>query len=696
MMSTLRLIALALVAAAAAACHEAEAGKESAAPPEERPAAAASAPTDLHTLLESMNAMVGEPHSLSALSSWENQIDAGLRSVDDFIDTLVESPALGERIAPNLIFSSFLNIRNYYALPSAFILKSAERGGKTVYYLREPCSAEKAERVHPWWAPATELLVCPDSHRPGKWTMSPDEHSYRSRMPLSCDSQVGSPEKESAPLCGCGPNLIRCLRDEDHYEALHASMEEELRATTAYVIEHDLPLETLFTGTSTVRDANVEYLYRRRTISALHIADAAAQLADLKNWPEAGKWAKRAELSAGQHAGLLTSPQLLTWLPDRRQRQRGIFEMMWCEGKSSFGATTEQVFELNEGTGNLAFVHDTWKKLAHTELCTDCHARLDYGFQFWLGYPDARAGTHFVPELAPKGSGPLYGDDIDDPRGSAKLTPRAFAELAAAQPEFPACMTQHVVSYVLGPAASSTEREAVAGAFAERHAFRDMVRVALRLFAERAQKPAAAPTAPAGSAEVVKASAPDLVRVPPPLRAALDEHCVHCHGDTPYEPGSSPWGIAYDLSAAELPRPLLVRAADHVAYEKMPPQPDALSRAERTAVVDALLAALWPDPAERKAARAYHLGSQPLPAQQIDNALSLVAGSAGADPKLEWGALERTLYPNQAVVTPGFVATTALEALAACKDAGRAEGRALRICLREALDRSHLVRIPPR
>lgn len=687
-MSCKARVLLALLLATAAACGSRASAEHEAPPPSDEPER-----RDLRPLLESMNVLVGRPLSRSALSSWKHRIEAEDATLEDFIDAIAASPALGRQIAPDLIFGAYLNVRNYYALPSALVLKRRTvAAGRVVHYLRRPCSADQAEEVRPWWSLDAPILVCPDSHRPEVWTVAADQHGYRSEMPISCDSQVGSPEKESAPVCGCGPALIRCLRDESQYEALHAAMVEEVRATAAHVVDRDLPLERLFTGSETARTAGAELLYRRRLIGATRQGDVAAALAGLDDWPAEGAWAPRPETTPGQHAGLLTSPQLLTWLPDRRQRQRGIYEMMWCAGRNSFGATTEKVFEINDRSANLGFVHDTWKTLAHTELCTDCHARLDYGFQFWMGYPDGRAATHFVPAARRQGRGPLYGDDIDDPRGRADLDPRAFAELAAAQPEFPACMTSHVVSYVLGPDATAEDTSAVRAAFDERHAFRDAMRAALSRYAAAWQRPRQQPAAAVAGDPVASG---DPVPIPTDLRARLEEHCTDCHLGPSYVPGASPWGVAYDLGAAALPRDLLVRAADHVAHRKMPKDPSALSRGDREALVEALLAALWPGEDARAAARRYHLGSQPLPAHHIDNALRLIADSAGASADVSWGAIERAIYADQASVTPGFVATTSLEALLACRRAGRSSRKDLRICLDEALDAAHLIRRPP-
>jgi hypothetical protein len=481
----------------------------------------------------------------------------------------------------------------------------------------------------------------------------------------------------------------------DRYLEFHASMKDELRRTTAYVVESDLPMERLFVGNETFRDRRAEFLYRRARIGALKIDDAAAELDDLAEWPERGQWAPRPEIVPGQHAGVLTSHQLLNWSPDRRQRQRQIYEIMWCEGRNSFGATTERVFELSQ-SANLAFVHDSWKRLAHTPLCTNCHARLDYGFQFWMGYPDARASTHYVPELQAKGGGPLYGHDIDDPRGSATLTPGAFAALAAAQPEFASCMSQKVVNYVLGDRATAEDRAAVSKAFAAKHSFKEAMRVALGRYAWRWMETGAAATpAPVQAATAPSSAKADRVAIGGKLREQIDEHCVDCHDESEFSDSSVTYGLPFDFRGDELHRELVVRMTDHLAYRKMPKDPDAMDDATRAGMVELLVNALWQDEAARSEALLYYLDRlRPMPAHQIDVALMAIDNNAGKRSGIEWGLLERALYPDQAIMTPGFVATTALEALEACATPGQDSSRDLVLCLERVMSVSRLSRWP--
>lgn len=650
-------VVVATSAFAAVACSSAEVK-----PPAPTKVATPIAAPSTASLLGTLARLTGGATDAASLDSWVGRIDRDPAQLGNYIDEILANDRLAQEIIPSMIFGSFASVRSYYAVPSAFILK--QRGPDKPLFLRAPCEGSQAVAVSPWWDLQREIQVCPDAYQPTKWTLAAGEHDFPTEAVLTCDSQVGSPEVETHPVCGCGPNLIRCLPDEAHYNELNRSLMDEVKATVQYVVEQDLPIATLFTSNSTFRDRNAEGYYRRQRIGSLQLADVKAELSGLDSWPTSGAWAPRPEVSPGQHAGLLTAPQVLHSLPDRRQRQRAYYEIMWCNLKNTFGATTEKVLEIN-ASGKNFFSHDSWKQLAHTELCTNCHARLDYGFQFFLGYPDSRASTHYIPALHPTGSGPLYGANIDDLRGSAPLTPINFAQLATTQPEFASCMTQQVVSYVIGDRATDADVKAVSATLASNGTFRSAMKVALTRYAEawRPKASAASPVVPAPALSHVWKR--DGKGMPAPLRAALDRLCTDCH-DADRERG------VIDLTVETLPRSALVRMADVVAFGTMP-KDQVLDPATRDELVTLLIDTLWSDVVGRAEARRYYLGkSRGLSAQQIDTALSMIQKTAGAPSGLEWGVLERGIWSEQSTFTPGFVAVTALEALRSCATASAA------------------------
>ncbi|MCP4448338.1 MAG: hypothetical protein GY811_23810 [Myxococcales bacterium] len=521
-------------------------------------------------------------------------------------------------------------------------------------------------------------------------------------MVLGCDGQVGSPEKEDKPLCGCGPNLLRCLSDEDQYLAMLESMAKEVRDTTAYVVNNDMKLSKLFTGNQTVRDGNSEYLYQRRLLGATEGEGMRDRLRSLRKWPEDAIWSKREELLPGQHAGVLTSHQLLNWAPDRRQRQRVFYEIMWCEGRDSIGATTEKIFEVSENA-NLAFTHDSWERLANTEVCTKCHARLDYGFQFFMGYPDGRATSHFMPALVREGTGPMYGEDIEDSRGQARLTPAGFARHAVKQPEYSTCMASQISNYVLGPEAPLAAHEEVLTTFKRSGKFGETLGTAMRLYAKRYAENAArakktASPATVAVAEPVAPAKPQAAFTPKAeFRALLEEHCLDCHGDDaePFESVAASYGQAVHLGGKTLSRTLAVRILDQVAYGNMPRE-TVLSYSEREGFVSMLIAEMWPAGPGRDTATDYYLGQmRALPGYQLDVALQAARNASGLDEgarrgTIEWGSIERAVYPDQNILAPGYLTILALESAENCRR--NADEDAFATCLKKTLQLRNLAR----
>lgn len=176
-------------------------------------------------------------------------------------------------------------------------------------------------------------------------------------------------------------------------------------------------------------------------------------------------------------------------------------------------------------------------------------------------------------------------------------------------------------------------------------------------------------------------------------RERLDKYCTVCHDETPYAGLVASAGHASDLRGDTLPRELVVRMADQIAFGKMPKAPMNMPPAERDALIGELIGALWPaGPAREEAARYYQSQTRGLPVEPIDNALRLIRRAAGGESEADWGLLERSLWTDQASYTPGFAAVTALEALRVCKESRRGGTAALERCLEHSLSTPALVR----
>src|SRR5690606_31383911 len=98
---------------------------------------------------------VAEPEHLA---EWAQKIDGGEAPLDAYLDELLRTERFAAEIVPALVFGAFVNVRNYYALPSAFVLKRAAGAGPGApLYLRAPCAAAEAVSVRPWWDLRTEV-----------------------------------------------------------------------------------------------------------------------------------------------------------------------------------------------------------------------------------------------------------------------------------------------------------------------------------------------------------------------------------------------------------------------------------------------------------------------------------------------------------------------------------------------------------
>lgn len=642
-----RLSIAALAAVTLAGCSPRTAPR--ATEPPARPAASAAAPTGtdydpelLRTL--SILATRREPPS-DELAATRRALASGQLAIAGYIERLVASKEFAASVAPLVILRHMLS-EDALAAPSRFVLSRTE-GDRPIYYLGDkPCKPAQTVRVHPWWDLDHEVSICSEAYRPAQWMAE----RPKGEAPMDCLSALAAFQQNGGHPCGCGPNLIRCFASPDQSHAAANSLRDELRGTVGYVVEHDLPVERAFTSNETFRDRTAEFVQRIGKIEIEREANPEPVLRELASWPAEGQWAPRPELAPGQHAGILTSPMMLYNLPDRRQRMSIIYDPLWCAEPDSVGATPEALISITNG--NLQFDSAGWHQLAAKPLCTNCHARLDYGMQFFWGYPNGNLQGFFVPATQQKGKGPLYVRDIDDPRGEAELNPHGFAELAVAQPEFRACMARDFAAYALG---DRMTREQLAAVEAEARpnatsARALMHRALLEVVASWSGRP---PAASAAAAPAPAEPGRDIPIAPAQARQ-LDAHCLDCHDGNQ---------ARVDLSAPTLSRATMIAMLADVAFGRMPKNA-ALPQAERRSFVDAFIPAVWSG-ADADAARSYFAdGMVALPAYRPEVVLDLVHASGRAAPP--WRMLEAFVRSDLQQVTPGLAAISSVAAIEAC------------------------------
>lgn len=611
---------------------------------------------------------VGQPPSPDEITDSERALADGKLTIEAYVDQLLQKP-MGGRFAKDLVVGPGSGgTKDRHPLAGHSILQSFEDGGRKIHHLGKPCSSSEAVKVAAWWG--DDVWVCPQAYKPD--VLFDDQ----GRM---CGSTMLSPR--DADICGCGPGLMWCHADRGHFERMQGRIVQEVVDTVAYVVDGDLPIDQLFTMNETVRTADAEFVYRRARVAA----GEDPSLLRVKDLPERkGKLATRHEQVPGQHAGLLTTP-VFTYSSDAlRGVMRNFYDYLWCSGIASSKVTTDAVLELESVDLR---VGDGWKQLAAMSICTDCHARLDYGMQFFWGYPSSTQGVDFRPKQALAGTGPLYGDDIRDPRGTAELTPNGFAKLATAQPEFGDCMSRKVVDHVFNGSATARDFDAVRDAFEESRKIKAMLRVAMLRYAKRELRriggvvPGAAADDAAGDEEPVLATG-DKVAISTRLVEMIDRDCKQCHDVED----------KHVLVARELDRTTLQRMIDMVGFGTMPKGGAGLDDGTRRAFVAEIAKHLYPPGTARDTAIAFF--SDGMRAQSVHryaSAMKNVAQQAkdGAREQRP-SAIEGSVAQSQMSFTPSVAASAGVVALKACRDAGRT-GEALIDCVAHATDPSVVV-----
>jgi hypothetical protein len=620
------------------------------------PAPTTSAPTN--ALLRELSTLArGAPLPPPQLQSWKQRLERGQATLEVYIEALLEMPELSERVAPSLLGGAMSFIATDFDPGAVLRVSHDHPRGLPLFHLGPRCANPEAVLVRPWWDLEHPVLVCPDSYRPAV-REGPRQAKACSSSDLNLASLAERPPQEWDGLnpCRCGPNLIRCSPSAEVYAQRHIASNHEVRDTIAYVVKHDLPLARIFTGNETYRDFHAELTYWQWRLETGELAELPPKL----KWSAAGEWRPRHESVPGQHAGILTSPAFIFVEAGLRPVMRVAFEQLWCSTAGSTSVETSAILGLAHGaTGDLR-AGAGWEKLARMPICTDCHARLDFGMQFFRGYPDLRRAMHFVPPGAPGRKGPLYGRSIDDPRGEAELTPAAFASLAVSQPEFAACMVKRVMDHVFGEQAWPAQQTALRAVFKREGTLKALMREALRQYAARRAPPeASAPAAAARSPEGPSS---------PTLHRRLDAECGECHSADPRNL----------LRTAET-RQTRLAILDRLSNRTMPPN-DQLAPDVREAWMAELIGLIYPAAQQREATDAFAGQLRSLRMPRPEFALGAVRAAAGASeqtPEFLFDPIgtRAELFD----LSPGIGARLAVEAVIACQAQGL-RGEALRAC----------------
>jgi hypothetical protein len=580
------------------------------------------------------------------------RIRSGALSWNAFIDEELARPEFSRTVANEVLFPNRLPKHIVRHVP---VLKTFESARGPIYYKDTRCEPNEAVDVTPWWDFDAKVHVCPQAYRPDVRGDGKGLYCSGKRLLLT-------------EFCGCGPNLMRCFRDKKHVMEVQKSIANELESTVGYVVANDRPLAELFTMQATVRDATAELLYQRDRVERGELRELTRP-----ELPRDGVPAPRFNTKSGQHAGLLTASELAYEGDVRRQRMARTFNWLWCLDPGSITVYPERIRPLLTKATNLRYEGEGWKGLAEQPFCEGCHARLDYGWQFFFETPDVWTARHFVADLEPKSSrdvGTLYMSSTRDPRGTGPRTPLSFGKLTTAQPEFAQCMATRAMQYVFADQYSEDLNTQLLSAYRTTPTLRTLLRVALRAYVAQRLQPPPGVSRDSGARTVASPSTP--AQVSPRTKALLDKNCdTGCHDD----------GVAKEIfeDTSSLSRDELVTMLGLVSAEMMPWQTKLDSRT-RSELLASLAADVWTDPGERGRAVEYldHLMRTP-PLHSIATTLrtmeSRVGGSANKPMLLSKLAERQVGLPNQVELSPSAAASLYLYANNVCEEQLAKQGR---------------------
>lgn len=604
-------------------------------------------------------------------------IAAGEQELRTFVAGLVATDASAE-FAPFALFPKESNPGRPTGGSGQlfFELSTFEQDGQTVYFhpggnvvgselvggsTKPPCSLREAEHVRPWWDPEHDILVCPSSHRPDRIRAISGRH-------MLCSPVTAAFERQG---CGCGPSLMYCIKSE-LLDEIGVDMRKEFTDTIAWSVGQDRRLEDLFRGRETVRDRWIDWLYRRQLVEN----GAPAELLSAPGWVEGPS--PRPELRPGAHAGLLSSAQVATLGCEPRERLMAISDLIWCVPPRSVSVSADTVFRLPT---NFRAPMQGWQLLASMPVCDGCHARLDYGAQFFEGIT---AGFHYDSRFLPHAGSTMsmYIHDQFDLRGHGEQTPAGFAELAVSQPEFGACMSKRVAAHVFGRQATEADVASLLAVFNTRPTYRALLTSALVSYAERRLW--------SGDERGERAQA-DPAASQLGLGALVEQYCSDCHdtGGVAEKPWSSSRALA-DHAA-------LVQALDSVGDQRMPPASNPLDPSMRERFVALLAEQLWPDGEARNTALDNYGGRlNNVEVHRRASTMKVLAAITGVnldDAIAKVAPLYAGSGRDTQEYTPDFALNIVIDGVAACKLAGTQD---LAGCVEQATRLDTILPVAPR
>lgn len=561
--------------------------------------------------------------------------------LEGVVSLLVEDRTFTNTVAPNILLEDN-RFPSVYAVQD---LKIQLDEASQVWYLYKPCKPADATSVEPWWALGTHIMVCNDSYKPDVLTM-PASKALPNDPPPVCGSNRGA-----EPPCGCGRNLMHCIRDTNQHTEIRKSLAAEVYDTIGHVVSSGAPIQDIYLTNATVRDGVTERFYR--------VHDATRG----KPWTAGMEAFKdkalhpRIEDFPGMHAGILTTPNFARISEVPRSVMMTFFQTMTCSGVDGAQVNAHQTLGID--TANIRAESGGGNYLAHQKGCSGCHARLENSIPFFAAWRSVWHSMEVEPELQSLKEGKIYLNDITDLRATTTTTPAAFAKVVTAQPEFATCQAGRIANYILGADHVDAEvKQELATMIAAQKPARDVFKAALLSYARRL---ATGEPPKSGHSTSAKPSVFDVdaVRTFDTALVKALAVCEDCHSD------DDRW-IDKAVASHQTSALHALRMADVVASGTMP-KDNPLSEKEREALVTMLTQAAWADAELGRETANNMLGyRRPASVHVLDTVVRMVDQTDGpaAEP-LKPGEL--MVKPGYNFLTPGVAATIAIEALRVCR-----------------------------
>lgn len=561
--------------------------------------------------------------------------------LDGLVSELIAHPTFAKAVAPVMLLAHW-RFAQHNGISPRNVLKQTTDADGLIHYLRKPCAAAETDEVEPWWALGTKVRICRSDYRPELVTV--DQYACGGHYGID----VG---------CGCGRNLIHCYRDRRHHDSLRASNLAEVNDTIALAVSSGSSIQDIFLANATVRDRNAEILLRRRDIAlGKPWKEGLDQFASPRLMP-------RAEAFPGQHSGILTATNIVRAADAPRVILVVMYSLMTCANSNNAHVTAPEALAID--SANLRADSDGKEFLASAKGCTDCHARLDHGIAFFAGWRSAYHASYFEAEFHPVTSDArLFFANNRDLRATGQSTPRSFAEMLMAQPEFAACQARRIGRFVLGGASDAALENDLAAMIKARAPIREIVKAAVIAYATRAasgqeRDADAAPPATLDAAQIFEDDA--RRRLDAPLVSSL-EICSGCHADS--------WlGRVFESGTATSLE--LLKMADKVASGAMP-KGVTLAATARQQLVTTLTRTAWNDrEAGTETARALLGLERPAAVHELSTAMEILRRTDHVTSETNWMVPELLFSEGNNYLTPGMASVYGIEALRGCRRSAR-------------------------